>query len=102
MQNQIYSIEEAANALSIKRELLLRWMDYFEVKADKSKMLTKEQLTLLRTVQYLLHEKGYTMEGAKAVYQNKQTQLKEAVEIIDELSSIKTYLLNVKSNLQEL
>lgn len=65
-----YKIGEAARLLGVKPYVLRFWESEFDQidpirKASGQRAYTEEHLRIIRRIQYLLHEKGLTIEGAK-------------------------------------
>lgn len=65
-----YKIGEAARLLGVKPYVLRFWESEFEQiepirKASGQRAYTDDHLQIIRRIQYLLHEKGLTIEGAK-------------------------------------
>lgn len=94
-----FSISEAAALLDVNASQLRFWESEFtdlQIRKDRSgaRLYTKENLALLRTIQMLLKEKGFTIEGARA-------QLRAYAHSTDKQQAIAT-LKSLKSFLEEL
>ena len=101
-----YSIKEVAELLSVTEPTLRYWETVFpQVKPYKGangvRRYTKEDIKILRTIYYLVKERGLTLEGAKKQF--KHGGPKEAAEtnsdVIDRLKGIKEELLALKEQL---
>ena len=98
-EKRYFSISEAAALLNVNASQLRFWETEFpdlQIRKDRSgaRLYTKENLAVLRTIQYLLKEKGFTIEGARA-------QLRAYSHNTDKQKAINT-LKNTKSLLEEL
>ncbi|HEY0261835.1 MAG TPA: MerR family transcriptional regulator [Chitinophagales bacterium] len=98
-EKRYFSISEAATLLNVNASQLRFWETEFpdlQIRKDRggARLYTKENLALLRTIQILLKEKGFTIDGARA-------QLSAYAQSSDKRQAIST-LKNVKSFLEEL
>lgn len=94
-----FTIGEVATLLNVNASVLRFWETEFpdlQIRKDRSgaRLYTKENLALLRTIQMLLREKGFTIEGARA-------QLRAYSHNTDKQKTLQT-LKNAKSFLEEL
>ena len=72
MEEKTYRIGEAAEMLDLKTYVLRFWETEFPqlapLRTDKGQRLyTEAHVALLRRIQYLLHEQGMTIEGARRI-----------------------------------
>jgi DNA-binding transcriptional MerR regulator len=80
-----YSISEVAEQLEVKPHVLRYWETQFpHLRPRKhrsgSRRYTDKDIDLLRTIREMLHERGYTIAGAKArlLEERRQQQAEEA------------------------
>ena len=69
-KKEVLKIGEVAALLGIKPYVIRYWETEFPHIApkrtrSKQRLYTKEMISQIRTIQYLLHEQGLTIEGAK-------------------------------------
>ena len=100
-----YGIGETAEALGVTASTLRFWEKEFDmIKPRKNKkgdrFYSKNDIGILRTIQYLTKVKGYTLQGAKTAIKNDFVKEAEAASIVDTLTKIKEKLLEVKALLK--
>jgi len=96
-----FSIGETAEALGIPASTLRFWEKEFDmIKPRKNKkgdrFYSKNDISILRTIQYLTKVKGYTLQGAKTAIKNNFVKEAETAAIVDTLLKIKGKLLEIK------
>lgn len=96
-----FSIGETAEALGIPASTLRFWEKEFDmIKPRKNKkgdrFYSKNDISILRTIQYLTKVKGYTLQGAKTAIKNNFMQEAETAAIVDTLTQIREKLLEIK------
>ena len=96
-----YGIGETAEALGVPASTLRFWEKEFDmIKPRKNKkgdrFYSKNDIGILRTIQYLTKVKGYTLQGAKTAIKNDFVKEAETAAIVDTLLKIKGKLLEVK------
>ena len=100
-----FSIGETAEALDLPASTLRFWEKEFDmIKPRKNKkgdrFYSKNDIGILRTIQYLTKVKGYTLQGAKTAIKNDFVKEAEAASIVDTLTKIKEKLLEMKALLK--
>lgn len=98
-----YSISEVSSMLGVNQSLLRYWETEFkELKPVKNKKgtrsYTQNDIELLRRIHYLTKECGLTLEGTRQQLKNDKTP-DHKLQIIDTLTEIKNFLLQMKQNL---
>lgn len=96
-----FSIGETAEALGIPASTLRFWEKEFDmIKPRKNKkgdrFYSKNDISILRTIQYLTKVKGYTLQGAKTAIKNNFMQEAETAAIVGTLMQIREKLLEIK------
>ncbi len=99
-----YGIGETAEALGVPASTLRFWEKEFDmIKPRKNKkgdrFYSKNDISILRTIQYLTKVKGYTLQGAKAALKKDFVHEAETAAIVDTLTKIKAKLLEIKKML---
>ena len=96
-----YGIGETAEALGVPASTLRFWEKEFDmIKPRKNKkgdrFYSKNDISILRTIQYLTKVKGYTLQGAKTAIKNNFMKEAETAAIVNTLTEIKGKLLEIK------
>ncbi|MBC8315743.1 MAG: MerR family transcriptional regulator [Bacteroidetes bacterium] len=99
-----YSIGEVAELFEVNASLIRYWEKEFDIlKPMKNKkgnrQFTKEDLDNLRIIYHLVKERGYTLQGAKEKIRQNRDDLARNVEIVDTLTHLKEFLLELKKDL---
>ena len=101
-----YSIKEVAELLSVTEPTLRYWETVFpQVKPYKGangvRRYTNDDIKTLRTIYYLVKERGLTLEGAKKQLKHggPKNTAETNSEVIDKLKSIRNELLALKEQL---
>lgn len=98
-----YSIGEVARAFDVNASLIRFWEKEFDVIAPKrnkkgNRFFTPQDIKNFKLIYHLVKERGYTLEGAKQVLEQKEG-VKEEVELIQRLELIRSELLKLKETL---
>lgn len=96
-----FSIGETAEALNLPASTLRFWEKEFDmIKPRKNKkgdrFYSKNDIAILRTIQYLTKVKGYTLQGAKSALKTNFMKEAETAAIVDTLTRIREKLLEIK------
>ena len=99
-----YGIGETAEAIGVPASTLRFWEKEFDmIKPRKNKkgdrFYSKNDIAILRTIQYLTKVKGYTLQGAKAAIKNNFMKEAETAAIVATLTQIREKLLEIKKML---
>lgn len=104
-----YSIKEVAKLLSVTETTLRYWETVFpQVSPYKGangvRRYTKEDIKILRTIHYLVKERGLTLSGAKKQFNmsGPKESADNAAAVIDRLKAVKEELLGLKAQLDTL
>jgi len=98
-----YSIGEVAKAFNVNTSLIRYWEKEFDIISPKknrkgNRYFTKTDIENLKTIFYLVKEKGYTLEGAKIALEDKH-KIDKHISIISRLEFIKSKLNEIKRSL---
>ncbi|MBL4652845.1 MAG: MerR family transcriptional regulator [Flavobacteriales bacterium] len=99
-----YSIGEVSKMFEVNTSLIRFWEKEFDIiKPKKNKkgnrMFTKQDVDNFHVIFHLVKERGFTLDGAKQKLKGNKEDTINNVEIIKSLESIKSFLLEVKSQL---
>lgn len=99
-----YSIGEVAEIMGVNASLIRFWEKEFDViQPHKNKkgnrLFTKKDIENLKLIQYLVKERGFTLEGARQKLKDNPTAADRESEITDRLKKVREFLLELKENL---
>ena len=99
-----YSIGEVAAMFDVNNSLIRFWEKEFDIiKTKKNKkgnrLFTKQDVQNYHVIYHLVKERGYTLQGAKDKLKGNKDEVAENHEIVQRLSSVKSFLLEIKSGL---
>jgi DNA-binding transcriptional MerR regulator len=100
-----YTIGEVADLLGENTSLVRFWSDKFSshIKPERNKKgnrkYSAEDLKTLKTIHYLVKERGMTLEGAQARLKNNKEGSDNRAEVVTRLNAIKQELLEIHKGL---
>lgn len=106
IERMYWSIGEVATLLGVKTSLLRYWEKEFGTLRPKrtnkgDRLYTKADIEQLQRIQYLVKEKGYTLQGAKGQLRKRAVpETPPPAEI--SLDEVRNKLLRVRQKLVEL
>lgn len=103
-RKQYYSMSEVADMFHINHSLLRFWEKEFDVLQPRKnkkgdRFFRPADIKSLHLIHHLLRQRKYTMEGAKEYLKKNHSTADKKFEMIQSLERIKTFLLEVRSNL---
>jgi DNA-binding transcriptional MerR regulator len=101
-----YSIGEVAEIFNVAPSLIRFWESEFDIIKPKknrkgNRQFTKEDIESVRTIYHLVKERGFTLQGAKEMLRNNAFDIKDKLELIDSLKSVRKFLVEVRNRLPE-
>ncbi len=101
IQKQYYTIGETAKILQVAPSLIRFWESRFKaINPRKSRngvrQYTPEDIEKLKTIYYLVKEKGYTLQGADEVLNKHGENSDSLIDLIREMEALKKFLLDLK------
>ena len=102
-----YSIREVAEMFGVNESLLRYWETQFPMiipkkTSGKVRQYTKEDIDNVRLVYFLVKEKKMTLAGAKLQLKQNKESVRNTVEILEQLNSIKEELIKMRKELDYL
>lgn len=99
-----YSIGEVAEIFNVAPSLIRFWESEFDIIKPKknrkgNRQFTREDIDSVRTIYHLVKEKGFTLQGAKEMLRNDSQAVKDKMEMIDALRSVKKFLTELREKL---
>lgn len=99
-----YSIGEVAKMFNVNTSLIRFWEKEFDIiKPQKNKkgnrLFTKSDVDNFHIIYHLVKERGFTLQGAKDKLKGNKEETINSVEIVKSLQKIKSFLLEIKSQL---
>lgn len=98
-----YAIGDVAAMFKVNPSLIRYWENEFDILKPRKngkgdRFFRPEDIKNLKLIHHLLRERKYTIEGAKELLRNDR-KASEKFEMIRSLQKIKSFLLELKSNL---
>ena len=102
-RKQYYPIGDVASMFKENTSLIRYWENEFDILKPKKnrkgdRLFRPEDVKNLKMIYHLLRERKYTIEGAKEFLKNNKAA-GEKHEMIESLEKIKSFLLELRSNL---
>lgn len=99
-----YSIGEVAEQFNVAPSLIRFWESEFDIIKPKknrkgNRQFTKDDIYNVRTIYHLVKEKGFTLQGAKEMLKNDSQAVKDKVELIDSLRSVRKFLVELRDKI---
>ena len=99
-----YSIGEVAEIFNVAPSLIRFWESEFDIIKPKknrkgNRQFTREDIDNVRTIYHLVKEKGFTLQGAKEMLRNDSQAVKDKMEMIDSLRSVRSFLIELRDKL---
>jgi DNA-binding transcriptional MerR regulator len=99
-----YTIGEVAELFEVNASLIRFWEKEFDIlQPHKNKkgnrLFTQQDLQHFRMIYHLVKERGYTLPGAREKLRQNKEDVAHQVEIIDSLTRIKGFLLDLKQEM---
>lgn len=106
IEKYYYSIGEVANLIDIEQSAIRFWEEEFRsLKPHRNKkgnrLFTKKDIELVRLIHYLLKEKGMTLKGAQKKLRDNKEDTVNNFEIIKNLESVRSQLIEIRNELGE-
>lgn len=101
---QYYTISETSEIIGVPKSTLRFWETKFSNLNPKknsrgNRLFSLKDIEFLKLIHYLVKERRFTIDGAKQQLSNNKEQTKKDAEIVDKLTSIKSFLLELKEQL---
>lgn len=99
-----YSIGEVAEIFTVAPSLIRFWESEFDIIKPKknrkgNRQFTKEDIDNVRTIYHLVKEKGFTLQGAKEMLRNDSQAVKDKMEMLDSLRSVRRFLVELREQM---
>jgi DNA-binding transcriptional MerR regulator len=99
-----YSITEVADMLQVNASLIRFWEKEFETLSPTknkkgNRLFTPDDIEQLKLIHHLVKDRGFTLEGARQKLKNNKSEAVSENEIVDRLTRVREFLLELKSNL---
>jgi DNA-binding transcriptional MerR regulator len=99
-----YSIGEVAEIFNVAPSLIRFWESEFDIIKPKknrkgNRQFTKEDIDNVRTIYHLVKEKGFTLQGAKEMLRNDSQAVKDKMDMIESLRSVRKFLTELREKL---
>mgnify|MGYP000955580331 CR=1 FL=1 len=99
-----FSIGEVSELLQINASQIRYWEGEFSVlkpRKDRkgNRLFVKEDIETIKLIQYLVKDKGYTLEGAKAKLKGGLDDVQQKFKVIKKKQKVKGFLEQLKEEL---
>lgn len=100
-----YSISEVSDMLDINPSNIRFWEKEFtsHIRPKKNRngkrMFTGDDIEVLKQIQHLTKEMGYTLEGARNFLKSNKRNISKEVDLSETLVNIKQFLLQLQNEL---
>jgi len=99
-----YPIGEVASMFGVNTSLIRFWEKEFEVLRPKknkkgNRLFSPEDVENIRLIYHLVKEKGYTLDGAKKVLEERRGQFKDIITVRESLQSLRSFLKRLHDDL---
>ena len=104
IEKRYYSIGEVAAMYGVATSLIRFWETEFSILKPKknrkgNRQFTKEDVDNLKLIYHLVKERGFTLSGANEMLKNEKGAMKDKIEMIDSLTRVKYFLMQMKNEL---
>lgn len=104
IEKKYYSIGEVAEQLDVATSLIRFWESEFDIIKPKknrkgNRQFTKEDIENVKLIYHLVKERGFTLQGAKDLLKNNTNPIKDRMALIDSLKEIRSFLVELKSQI---
>lgn len=104
VQKRYYTIGEVAKLFNVNPSLIRFWEGEFSVLQPKknrkgNRLFTQEDIENIKIIYHLVKEKGFTLSGAKEEMKKNPDDIKGTQKVIESLSKLKGFLLEIKDSL---
>lgn len=106
IQKKYHTIGETAKMLGVAPSLIRFWESRFKAINPRKtrngvRQYTKDDIEKLKTIYYLVKEKGYTLQGADEVLNRQGENTDNVLDLIQEMEALKKFLLDLKKSLNQ-
>ena len=104
IEKKYFTIGDVAAQFGVATSLIRFWESEFSILKPKknrkgNRQFTREDIENVRLIYHLVKERGFTLNGAKEMLKNESQAVKDKIELIDSLQKVKSFLVEVKSQL---
>lgn len=104
IEKKYFTIGDVASQFGVATSLIRFWESEFSILKPKknrkgNRQFTRDDIENVRLIYYLVKERGFTLNGAKEMLKNESYAVKDKVELIDSLHKVKSFLLEMRSQL---
>ena len=101
IEKKYYAIGEVADMFNVATSLIRFWESEFDIIRPKknrkgNRQFTKDDIENVKLIYHLVKEKGFTLQGAKDMLKNDAGAVKNKMQIIDSLNTVKQFLLELR------
>jgi DNA-binding transcriptional MerR regulator len=100
-----FKMGEVSKTIGVPASMLRFWEKEFNCLQNVQKnrkgdrLYTEQNIEDLKTIHYLVKEKGYTLQGANEYMETSNNHSNKNAEMLKSLQNLKAFLLDLKQNL---
>jgi DNA-binding transcriptional MerR regulator len=100
-----FKMGEVSKIIGVPASMLRFWEKEFnclkQVQKNRKgdRLYTEQNIEDLKTIHFLVKEKGYTLQGANEYMETSNTKSSKNAEMLKSLQNLKAFLLDLKQNL---
>lgn len=103
-EKRFFSIGEVADLFQVNPSLIRFWEKEFKQLQPKktsggSRKFTVKDVELIKTIYYLVKQRGYTLEGARKKIEEQKNEVFQITELSSRLLKIREELILLRDNL---
>lgn len=105
IKKMFYKMGEVSAIIGVPASMLRFWEKEFDCLKDLHKnrkgdrLYTEQNIEDLKTIHFIVKEKGYTLQGANEYMQGNRKVSDKNTEMLKSLDKLKAFLLELKQNL---
>jgi DNA-binding transcriptional MerR regulator len=101
LEKAYYSIGEVAALLNVNASLIRFWETKFDELEPKktrkgNRQFTPKEVEILKTIYFLVKEKGYTLKGAQEKLKADKHKLENETRLAQTLQQVRAFLVELK------
>lgn len=105
-EKQYYPISTVASWFNVNTSLLRYWENEFDILRPRKnkkgdRLFRPEDIKNLQVIYHLLRQRKFTIEGAKEYLKSNKKKADTHTQLVYSLSRLRSFLLEMKSNLQQ-
>jgi DNA-binding transcriptional MerR regulator len=106
IEKKYYSIGEVAEMLDISASQIRFWENEFDIIKPRkgrsgNRQFTQQDIKNIQLIYHLVKEKGYTLQGARAMLKEGTDEAMNKMEMVNSLKKVRSFLQQIRDKLDE-